>query len=133
MLRDKTVILSNGVQLIGRDDRDSERMGNTTRKPLPKLIEGLDKNYPIIVLNHQPFNLGDAVNEGVDLHLSGHTHHGQLWPLNYMTNAIYELSWGFLKKGNTNFYVSSGYGTWGPPVRIGNTPEIVVFNLTFTQ
>jgi uncharacterized protein len=133
MLRDKTVILSNGVQLIGRDDRDSERMGNTTRKPLSKLIEGLDKNYPIIVLNHQPFNLGDAVNEGVDLHLSGHTHHGQLWPLNYMTNAIYELSWGFLKKGNTNFYVSSGYGTWGPPVRIGNTPEIVVFNLTFTQ
>lgn len=133
MLRDQTVILTNGVQLVGRDDRDSERMANMTRKPLTHLLEGLDKSYPIFVLNHQPFNLNEAVKEDVDLHLSGHTHHGQLWPLNYMTKAVYELSWGFLKKGNTNFYVSSGYGTWGPPVRIGNRPEIIVFNLTFNE
>jgi len=83
-------------------------------------------------MNHQPFNLDEAVTEGgVDLHLSGHTHHGQLWPLNYITKAVFELSWGFLKKGDTNFYVSSGFGSWGPPVRLGNTPEVVVFNLKF--
>lgn len=132
ILRDKTLTLPNGVQLVGRDDRDNRRMGDENgRKTLNKLMAGLDKNFPVIVMNHQPFNLYEAVNEGVDLHLSGHTHHGQLWPFNYITKAVYELSWGFLKKGNTNFYVSSGFGSWGPPVRLGNTPEVVVFNLKF--
>jgi predicted MPP superfamily phosphohydrolase len=133
ILRDKTLVLPNGVQLVGRDDRDSRRMGDEQgRKSLKELMTGLDKKYPVIVMNHQPFNLEEAVvEEGVDLHLSGHTHHGQLWPFNYISKAVYELSWGFLKKGNTNFYVSSGFGSWGPPVRLGNTPEVVVFNLKF--
>ena len=86
---------------------------------------------PIIVMNHQPFNLQEAVDAKVDLHLSGHTHKGQLWPVIYLTNAIFELSWGYLKKGVTNFYVSSGYGSWGPPVRIGNRPEVVILDLKF--
>lgn len=133
VLRDQTIILPNGIQLIGRDDRDSGRMGNARQLPLSELMAGLDKTYPVIVLNHQPFNLDEAVKEGVDLQLSGHTHHGQLWPFNYMTKAIYDKSWGFLKMGDTNFYVSSGFGTWGPPVRIGNTPEVVVFNLKFNE
>jgi len=132
ILRDKTLILSNGVQLVGRDDRDNRRMGDANgRKSLKELMTGLDPAFPVIVMNHQPFNLDEAVTEGADLHLSGHTHHGQLWPFNYITKAVYELSWGFEKKGNTNFYVSSGFGSWGPPVRLGNTPEVVVFNLTF--
>lgn len=132
VLRDKTIVLPNGVQLVGRDDRDNRRIGDENgRKSLKELMTGLDKTFPVIVMNHQPFNLDEAVNEGVDLHLSGHTHHGQLWPLNYITQAVFELSWGFLKKGRTNFYVSSGFGSWGPPVRTGNTPEVVVFNLTF--
>ena len=132
ILRDKTLTLPNGVQLVGRDDRDNRRMGDAQgRKSLSELMTGLDKNFPIIVMNHQPFNLDEAVVEGVDLHLSGHTHHGQLWPFNYITKAVFELSWGYLKKGDTNFYVSSGFGTWGPPVRLGNTPEVVVFNLKF--
>jgi predicted MPP superfamily phosphohydrolase len=133
VLRDLIVRLTNGIQLVGRDDIDNERMAYISRKKLSQLLEGCDKNYPVIVLNHQPRNLDEAVKEGVDLHLSGHTHNGQLWPLNYMTKAIYELSWGFLKKGDTNFYVSSGFGTWGPHVRTGNTPEIVVFNLIFAK
>ena len=132
ILRDGTLVLSNGVQLVGRDDRDNRRMGEGNgRKSLKELMTGLDKTFPVIVMNHQPFNLDEAVIEGVDLHLSGHTHHGQLWPFNYITKAVYELSWGYLKKENTNFYVSSGFGSWGPPVRTGNTPEVVVFNLTF--
>lgn len=132
ILRDRTLTLPNGVQLVGRDDRDNRRMGDENgRKSLKELMTNLDKSFPVIVMNHQPFNLDEAVNEGVDLHLSGHTHHGQLWPFNYITKAVFELSWGYLKKGNTNFYVSSGFGSWGPPVRLGNTPEVVVFNLKF--
>jgi predicted MPP superfamily phosphohydrolase len=46
---------------------------------------------------------------------------------------MFEVSWGYLKKGQTHFYVSSGFGTWGPAMRLGNRPEVVVFDLTFKQ
>jgi len=129
-LVDDTVTLANGIQLVGRNDHSSGR-GHQAPKPLKELLTGIDPTKPIIVMNHQPFNLSEASDANVDLHLSGHTHDGQLWPVKYMTKAIFELSWGLLKKGNTTFYVSSGYGTWGPPVRIGNRPEVVVFNVKF--
>jgi len=130
VLVDETVTLSNGIQLIGRNDHSSGT-GHLAPKPLTELFSEIDPVKPVIVMNHQPFNLSEAAEANVDLHLSGHTHSGQLWPFNYLTEAIYELSWGLMKKGNTNFYVSSGYGTWGPPVRTGNSPEVVVFKLKF--
>jgi predicted MPP superfamily phosphohydrolase len=83
------------------------------------------------MMDHQPFGLKEAVEEGIDLQISGHTHNGQLWPINYIVEAIYELPWGYKKTGGTHFYVSNGLGTWGPPVRIGNRPEIVLINLAF--
>lgn len=67
----------------------------------------------------------------VDVQLSGHTHHGQLWPFSYITRKIFEVSWGYKKKGKTHFYVSSGVGTWGPPLKIGSDSEIVNLKLTF--
>jgi len=130
VLIDETITLPNGIQLVGRNDHSSGR-GHQAPKPLSELLSGIDQSKPIIVMNHQPFNLQEAADNKVDLHLSGHTHNGQLWPFNYLTEAIFELSWGFLKKGDTNFYVSSGFGTWGPTVRIGNRPEVVVFKLKF--
>lgn len=132
MLIDETVTLSNGIQLVGRNDRSASR-GPNTLKSLTQLLAQVDTLKPVIVMNHQPFNLQEAADAKVDLHLSGHTHHGQLWPFNYMTKAIYELSWGLLKKGTTNFYISSGYGSWGPTVRTGNRPEVVIFKLKFDQ
>jgi len=133
ILRDEIVSLPNGVQLIGRDDRDSYRPGFRGRKSLSQLTSQVDLSRPVIVMNHQPYNLDEAVKAGVDLQLSGHTHHGQMWPLNYITSAIFEKSRGYLRKNQTHFYVSSGFGTWGPPVRIGTAPEVVVFNVTFNQ
>jgi len=130
VLIDDTVTLSNGIQLVGRNDRSGSRM-NGGLKSLDEVLSGIDNSKPVIVMNHQPFNLQEAADSKVDLHLSGHTHNGQLWPFNYLTEAIFELSWGLLKKGNTNFYVSSGFGSWGPTVRIGNRPEVVVFKLKF--
>lgn len=130
MLMDETVTLPNGIQLVGRIDRSGSR-GPNTLKSLNQLLAGVDTLKPIIVMNHQPFNLKEASDAKVDLHLSGHTHNGQMWPFNYITEAVYELSWGLRKVGTTNFYVSSGYGSWGPPVRSGNRPEVVIFNLKF--
>ena len=132
VLRDEVVELSNGIQLVGRDDRDSRRMGGGDNPhDLKELTQNLDHSKPIIVMNHQPFHLEEAVEVGTDLHLSGHTHNGQMWPFNYVTEAIFEVSWGLKKKGDTYCYVSSGFGSWGPPVRTGNSPEVVVFKIIF--
>ena len=130
MLLDEVITLPNGIQLVGRNDISSGK-GANARKSLANLTSGLDFSNPVIVMNHQPYDLQEAVDAKVDLHLSGHTHNGQLWPFNYLIKSIFELSWGYLQKGDTHFYVSSGYGTWGPPVRIGNRPEVVVFKLKF--
>ena len=132
VLMDQAVTLPDGIQLVGRNDRSAGR-GSNGPKPLSELLAGIDPSKPVIVMNHQPFNLQEAADANVDLHLSGHTHHGQLWPFNYLTQAIFEVSWGLAKKGSTNFYVSSGYGTWGPSVRVGNRPEVVIFILKFDE
>jgi predicted MPP superfamily phosphohydrolase len=125
VLRDSSVVLDGGLTLVGREDRSVVTMAGKTRKGLKELMGGVDSSRPVILMDHQPFHLEEAVEAGVDLQLSGHTHHGQLWPLNLITRAVYEVSWGYLRKGKTHIYVSSGIGSWGPPVRTGNHPELV--------
>jgi predicted MPP superfamily phosphohydrolase len=131
VLRDTCVVLNGGITLCGREDRSISQFSGKRRKTLDFLIQNVDRERPIILMDHQPFDLDSVALAGVDLQVSGHTHHGQLWPFNFITERVYELSWGYLKKGNTHFYVSSGVGTWGPPMRLGNRPEIVVLTLTF--
>jgi uncharacterized protein len=84
-------------------------------------------------MDHTPFHLEEAEENGVDLQLSGHTHHAQIWPWNFITKRVYEVSWGYKKKGNTHVYVSCGAGTWGPPIRIGNTPEIMDIDISLME
>lgn len=131
ILMDEVVTLKGGIQLIGRIDRDSYRFSGRKRLPLDSLIAEADTLKPVVLLDHQPFHLEESAAKGVDLELSGHTHNGQIWPLNYMTAMIYELSYGYLKKGHTHFIVSSGYGLWGPRVRLGSRSEILLINLIF--
>ena len=133
MLRDTSILVGGQFYLVGRDDRDKPRFTGKPRKELAGVMKEVDHSYPIILMDHQPFGLSNAVESGVDLQLSGHTHHGQIWPFNYITRGIYELSWGYKKIKDTHFYVSSGFGTWGPPVRLGNRPEVVIIHLTFND
>jgi predicted MPP superfamily phosphohydrolase len=133
MLRDTSVKIDNCFYIIGREDRSKRSFTGVQRKSLEELMAEIDKNLPVLVMNHQPFEFDEVVQSGADLHLSGHTHHGQLWPFNYITQKIYEISRGYLKKGNTHFFVSAGAGTWGPPIRLGNRPEIVNMKLKFEE
>ena len=132
VLKDEIVTLPGGIQLIGRIDRDSFRFYGKERMQLGELMKQADTSKPVILLDHQPFHLDESEKYGVDLELSGHTHNGQMWPLNYVTAMIYELSYGYLKKGNSQFIVSSGYGLWGPRVRSGSRSEVMMINITFT-
>jgi hypothetical protein len=131
VLRDSYVKINNSFYVVGREDISIKQFAREKRKPLNEIMTGIDKNLPVILMDHQPFHLNEAVEKGVDLQLSGHTHHGQLWPFNFITKKVYEISWGYKLKGGTHFYVSCGAGTWGPPIRIGNTPEIMCIKINF--
>jgi predicted MPP superfamily phosphohydrolase len=133
VLRDSAIMVNNEFYLVGREDRDGKRFSGIERLVLEDLMRGVDLQYPVILMDHQPLGLEEASSNRIDLQISGHTHNGQLWPFNYLTEAIYEVSRGYKKKGDTHFYVSSGVGTWGPPVRTGHRPEIVNIRLNFTE
>ena len=98
------------------------------RDYVKRLRKALLLNYTI-VLDHQPYNLDRAEAAGVDFQLSGHTHRGQVWPISWITDRIYECSWGSHQRGSTQFYVSSGIGIWGGKFRIGTQSEYVVATL----
>ena len=131
MLRDSTVKIADAFTLVGREDVSISQFGIGKRKSLNELMKDVDTSLPIILMDHQPLRLNESVEHGVDVQFSGHTHHGQLWPFNYISQAVYEVSWGYKRKGNTHIYVSCGVGTWGPPMRTGNRPEVVYAKLKF--
>ena len=124
ILRDKSISIGD-VTIIGRDDRS-----NRSRKSVAKLMQGVTRGDYIILLDHQPFNLAEAEQNGVDLQLSGHTHRGQVWPLNWVTKKMYECDYGQWRKGKTDYYVSSGMGIWGGKFRIGTDSEYAVITVT---
>ena len=125
MLFDKAVLIDSSFYVLGRDDRM-----NPNRKKLADMVNELDKKYPILLLDHQPFELEEAEENGITMQFSGHTHNGQFFPGNIIVNFMYELSHGYMKKGNTHYIVSSGLGIWGPQYRIGTKSELVVVDLT---
>ena len=125
-LLDSVVLMNGSFYVVGRMDASVR-----ARKTIPELLEGIDRQLPVIMLDHQPFHLDLVEQAGVDLQLSGHTHHGQMWPLNYVTRRLYEIDWGLLQKGKSNFYISCGVGTWGPPIRNAGRSEVVVIDLEF--
>lgn len=128
VLRDETE-LAAGLCLVGRDERQNGHGFDSRRRELSELMQGADCRYPVVLLDHQPSDLEEAERLGVDLMLAGHTHRGQLFPFNLITQWLFEVDWGYLIKGNLQVIVSCGYGTWGPPIRLGNTPEVVCIDL----
>ncbi len=129
VLEDQVVKIGDSLYLVGRKDRTAERFGGQ-RKPLEELMKEVPPGYPVILMDHQPFQLTEAQRQGVGLQLSGHTHNGQLFPINFIVGRIFENPWGYIRKGNTHYYVSCGVGTWGPPVRTCSIPEIMHIRLT---
>lgn len=126
VLRDNAVTIDNKFVLIGRDDYT-----NKHRKPLKTIVAGSDTTLPMILLDHQPVNLAEAVDNKMDVQISGHTHNGQIYPFSLLVAKMYQLAYGYLKIKNTHFYVSSGLGLWGAPIRLGTQSEIVHMNLKF--
>jgi len=132
VLMDSTAKIANSFYLIGRKDLVAKSFGDS-RNSLENILAHVDKSLPLILMDHQPFNLEEAETNGIDFQISGHTHHGQLFPFNFITKRVYEKSWGYLRKNSTQYYISCGVGTWGPPLRLGNRPEILNIKVLFAQ
>jgi predicted MPP superfamily phosphohydrolase len=130
ILKDTAVVIDGRFALTGRDDHSAYGITGKHRKALHELQKNIDAKLPQILIDHQPFDLGETSKLGFDFQFSGHTHRGQFWPLRYITSALFEKDWGYKKKGNTHFYISSGFGTSTIPMRIGTQSEIVNLILT---
>ncbi|MGM9955294.1 MAG: metallophosphoesterase [Peribacillus sp.] len=126
ILYDEIVDVQGQFTLVGRKDRIDH-----DRRPLDSLMNGVNLTRPSILLDHQPYELDKAQQAGVDLMLSGHTHGGQVFPGNLITDAIYENDRGYLQKGQMHSIVTSGFGFWGPPIRIGTRSEVVSIQIQF--
>ncbi|MEH7388549.1 metallophosphoesterase, partial [Bacillus sp. JJ1521] len=116
------------IYIIGRNDETDKN-----RVEIRNLVSSLDSSKPLIMLDHQPNELDAAEANEIDLILSGHTHRGQVFPGNLITGMLYENDYGILKKGDLHSIVSSGFGTWGPPLRLGTRSEVVLINVEFKK
>ena len=120
-----------GLVLAGREDKDKGRFTGKPREKLEELFQGVDRRKGVVLIDHQPLEMKEKQQAKVDLNISGHTHNGQNWPLNYIASASYRVANGYALLGDMHVFVSSGVGGWGPPVRIGTKPEIVQMDLEF--
>ncbi len=131
LLRDQSVLIDQAFYVIGRQDYSTEKKAGIVRATPEELVEGLDQSKPIIVIDHQPRELQELSDAGVDLDLCGHTHDGQLFPGNIATAVFWENSCGYLRKGSMQNIVTSGVGLWGPNLRVGTNSEVCIIDITF--
>jgi uncharacterized protein len=120
-----------GIQLIGLDDPTWEFTPPLKEQAIKAMIEKIPRNktQPTILLFHRPIGLEDAQSLGISLMLSGHTHDGQMIPVDFITKLFFPRNHGLYTYEGTFLYVSPGTGTWGPPMRTASMNEITVFHL----
>lgn len=133
LLYDEVTCIDNAFYLVGRKDIQKPGDGTTNRKTIEELLSNVDKTKPVFVLEHQPKQLEELDNAGVDMQLCGHTHDGQIFPGNLTVKLFWENPCGYLKKGNLNSIVTSGVGVWGPAMRVGTDSEICTITVHFSN
>ena len=126
MLHDTIININNAFYLAGRIDEHYRK-----RMTVNEVLENNSSDLPIILLDHRPTQLQEVSQTSVDAQFSGHTHNGQLFPLNFIIGQMYELSWGYRKIRKTHFFVTSGLRLWGPPVKTAGKSEIILVDFTF--
>lgn len=129
ILEDESILINDQFYVIGRKDASLTEKIHETRKAPAQLTEKLDRDKPIIMIDHQPKELQELADAGVDLDLCGHTHNGQTFPGNFTIKLMWENPCGLLIKDNMTNITTSGAGVWGPAMRIGTDSEICSINI----
>ncbi|MEY7998935.1 metallophosphoesterase [Clostridium sp. Mt-5] len=125
LLVDEVKNVDDRFYIIGRNDMACKSFTGKNRKDIFQLTDKCDKTKLLIAVDHKPVELENCKNSGIDVQFSGHTHRGQFYPLNLITKRKFKIDWGYLRDCNFNIIVSSGFGTWGPPIRVHSKSEIV--------
>ncbi len=133
LLRDESLLIDDSFYLVGRIDYHKYGMEVEKRKTIEELVSSFDKSKPIILIDHEPYELEEIAKAGVDLDLSGHTHNGQMFPSNVFIKFIWKNPYGLLKVDNMYSAVTSGVGVYGPNMRVGTTAEVMVLDLSFKK
>ncbi len=128
MLRDAVVQVGDAFYVAGRNYSHSGR-----RKSLADILAGAPKDLPVLLLDHSPADLSEVSGSRVDIQVSGHTHDGQLFPINWITKIQYPLAWGHKKFGTTHVFVTCGIQGWGPPIRTAGRSEIMLIDVDFVK
>ena len=120
VLRDSKVLIDESFYVASRD--------NFSKEPLREILKESGEK-PVLYMEHTPDSIDETVENKVFLQVSGHTHKGQFFPGGLFTKRIFKLDYGYRKFQDTNVVVSSGYGTWGPPIRVGTQSEVVLIKV----
>ena len=131
LLQDEAVLIDDSFYLYGRPDAQRPGRGINMRKTAAELMGELDTEKPVIVIDHEPKELQELADVGVDIDLCGHTHDGQMFPANLITALMWENSYGYLKKDHMHTIVTSGVGLFGPNMRVGTIAEICPITVHF--
>lgn len=131
VLQDEVVLVDELFYVVGRKDKTAQSMDPAGRQSIEDLLQPVDKERPVIVMDHQPYQFDRASKAGVDVLLCGHTHRGQFAPNHFVTKRLFELDWGYMLKEKMHVVVSSGFGTWGPPVRLASRSEVILLVIQF--
>ena len=124
LMQNRTEIVNGRVLLVGRnDDLDKQR------PDAAQLLVGQNTNLPVILMDHRPTQILENAKLPVDLQLSGHVHKGQIAPANWIVQFLYPLHYGYKRFNNTHVVVTSGYGFWGIPLRLGSQSEVWIINI----
>lgn len=130
LIDDVAYIPEKEFYIIGRDSLRHTNSSNDERTSIETLYSRIDdKTKPVIILDHIPKSSLDGRKINADIQISGHTHDGQLFPINLIVKKMYELSHGMKNYDGFHFFVTSGLGLWGPPVRVGTDSEIMLINV----
>ena len=133
LLSDETVLIDDAFYLCGRKDYSRSGRLDDPRLTPQQLTASLDQEKPIFIIDHQPRELEELAEAGVDVDLSGHTHNGQMFPGTVVTKLFWENSWGIMKKNQMYSVVTSGVGVWGPDMRVGSDSEVVEIRIHFNE
>lgn len=124
VLWDQAVEIDGKFSIIGRND---DLVKN--RPSAEQLLQKVNTELPVFLLDHRPTEVELHANLPIDIQVSGHTHKGQIFPANLITNMIYRLPYGYEKLGLGHYFVTSGYGFWGIPMRLGSQAEVMIIDV----
>lgn len=126
VLTNRAVHINNQIWVVGLPDQ----MIGKGREPIATVLQNVDTTQPVFLLDHRPNSVLEHAQLPIDLQVSGHVHNGQIFPANYIVRYLNRIHYGYEKINNSHFVVTSGYGFWGVPFRLGSQSEVWIIDVT---